>query len=192
MRPRMFSMRAQGWTRKRSEPSRLGQTKRNTSVFALDQNVRAPSQTRRCPLKQQERGQSDPRLSDGTLRKSGREQHLVSALVADVELRPDPGEMDAERIRRHAKAVREGRAVETLSLAGEQLHLAEDAELAPREANRPQVERRLVESGRTDGRRVVRFRAPQGGVGVRADLPGELARRGIAFGRAPEPRCDLA
>src|SRR5437773_2980437 len=116
-------------------------------------------------------------LGDGALRERGREQHLIAALVPDIELRADPREMNAERVRRHAQAIGEGRAFEALSLAREQLHLAEDAELAPREADRPEVERRLVEGGRTDGRRVVRFRAPQRGVGVRADLSRELARR---------------
>src|SRR5439155_14806396 len=130
-------------------------------------------------------------LGDGALRERGREQHLVAALVADIELRTDPREMDAERVRRHAKAIGEGRAVEALALTREQLHLAEDAELAPREADGPEVKRRLVECGRTDGRRVVRLRAPQRSVGVRADLSRELARRRIAFGRAPEPRRDL-
>ena len=68
--------------------------------------------------------------------------------------------MDAERVRRDAKAIGEGRALEALALTREQLHLAEDAKLAPREADGPQVEGGLVESGRTDGRGVVRFRAP--------------------------------
>jgi hypothetical protein len=33
------------------------------------------------------------------LRERGREQHLVAAPVADVELRADPGEMNAQRVR---------------------------------------------------------------------------------------------
>ena len=43
--------------------------------------------------------------------------------------------MDAQRVRRHAETVGERRPLEALSLTRQQLHLTEDAELAPRESD---------------------------------------------------------
>src|SRR5256885_6898546 len=85
-----------------------------------------------------------PGLSDRPLRERGREQHLVTALVADVELRADPRQVNAKRVGRNAEPIGERRAIEPLPFAREQLHLAEDAELPPRQSDGSQVERRLV------------------------------------------------
>src|SRR5438132_1526659 len=73
----------------------------------------------------------DAGLGDRALRERGGEEHLVAALVANVELRADAREVHAERVRRDGEARREVRALEALALARQELHLSQDPELAP-------------------------------------------------------------
>src|SRR5436309_7306169 len=82
----------------------------------------------------------DAGLGDRALRERGGEEHLVAALVANVELRADAREVHAERVRRDREARREVRALEALALAREELHLSQDPELAPGEPHRAEIE----------------------------------------------------
>src|SRR5438046_2632088 len=83
-------------------------------------------------------------LLQRTLRQRGLQQHLVTALVGHIELRANAREMHAQRVRRNAEPRRERRTIESLALARELLHIAEDADLAPGEAHAAEPEGRLV------------------------------------------------
>src|SRR5205807_4905044 len=104
----------------------------------------------------------------------GGKQDLVATTVAHVEFGADSREVHAQRVRRDAEALRECGPVEPLSFARQQLHLAEDAELAPGQSDRAKVERRLVESRRAHRGDVVALRAAQRRVRMRADLARQL------------------
>src|SRR6266511_599299 len=137
-------------------------------------------------------GGGAPATSRSDLRRErGLQEHLIAALLADVELRSDAREVDAQRVRRDAEALGEPRAVQIGTLATDALELAEDAELAPRQPRGTEVERRLVQIRCADGHVGVALRAPERALTTGADGPRERARRIVALGRATEPDRDL-
>src|SRR5207237_6634478 len=86
---------------------------------------------------------------------------------------------------------REGRTIESLALARELLHVAQDPDLAPGQAHAAQPERRLVERRCAHGRAGIRLRASLRRLGPRADRARERRRLTIAFRGPSEPGRDV-